>query len=258
MHIHPRLVTVAFTLLLAGAAYAQAPNYTITQIGASFSEPPPGREKALRPWGSVMEKVETSFVVSFTNRVVADTPTFGDQGKVQATAFLKSGGTQELGPASVGNAMKRISEDRRKATLTVTLDRLPEQPVKGIRFQGSTKIGVAKGTQSRQLAFTPRAGETFDFGLGPITLVLVEGNSLSLTGGDPLDRLYGLRLLRPDGTSVTAERGAWTRQGGTTGPRVTTQWRFEGPVVAGRLEFQFYEGLEEFNLPIDLLVARPY
>lgn len=258
MHNHHRLVTFALTCLLAGAACAQAPSYTITQIGASFSEPPPGREKALTPWGGAMEKVETSFVVSFANRLVTDTPTFGDQGKVQATAFLKNGGTQELGAASVGNAMKKISEDRRKATLTVTLHRLPDQPVKGIRFSGTTKVGVATGTRTKQVAFTPRAGETFDFGLGVITMGPVEGNSIALLGGEPLSRLYGLKLLRPDGTSVQAERGAYGREGGLAGTRVTSQWRFEGPVVAGRLEFQYYEGLEEFSLPVDLLVARPY
>jgi hypothetical protein len=241
----------ALLLMLGSAAFAQAPSFTVKQIGASFAEPPPGRDKALAPMA--MEKVETTIVIDFKNRLVADVPSFGGDTGVAVTALLASGGSFDLGRADIG-AFKRVSEDKRKVALTLSIGRLPDQPIKGVHFAGHAKVAVASGSKTKALDFKPQVGAALDAGFGTVTLSALDSSTLSLDGGDGLNRLHGLTLVRADGSVATAERAGWSQ----IGAKISSQWRFQGPVTAGRLEFLYYDNLETLSVPVDLLVAKPY
>jgi hypothetical protein len=245
------LFTALFAALLAApGAFAQAPRITVQQIGASFVEPPPGRDKSLA--GFTMEKVDTTLVVGFADRIVADLPVFSRESNVAVTALLANGGRFDLGRASIG--ARRVSDDMHKVSLTLAVDRLPDQPVKGLRFTGTTRIGVAAGIKRPQVEFKPQPGAKLDAGAGGFTVSQVEASALTLTGGDALSRLAGLKLIKADGSAATAERGSFSRMG----TDITSQWRFSSGLSAGRLELSYYDKLEDIDVPIDLVVAKPY
>lgn len=248
----------ACALWVATTAGAQAPIYTITQIGAVFHEPPPGREKALAGFGGVMEKVETTVVVSFKNRIIAELPFLDGESRLTAHALLANGSAFPLGTVDGNRGFRPISEDKRKTSLTLGVNRLPDQATKGVRFSGTVKLGLASGLSSKVLTLTRKQGAPLDFGLGAVSISSMDGNSITLAGGDPLSRLQGVKFIKPDGSSAIAERGSYSRIGASAGSKLEVQWRFNVPVGPGRYEFLVYKDLEEFDLPVDLVVAKPY
>ena len=251
----------ALPLLLAlGSpwAAAEAPVFAITQIGAAYFEPPPGRDKKLVPFGGEMEKVETSFVVAFKNRIVADIPLFSSESKVVATALIKGKPSVSLGTASSSRGFAKISADGRKVTLVVSINRLLDQAISGVGFSGTTKIFVATGESMKAVTMSPKSGEKLEFGLGKIVLGETDANSITFTGGYQLLSLSGVKFVRPDGSKVNAERGAVSVVGATQGSKVEMQWRFQAAVGAGRYEISVYDNLAEIDVPIDLVVAKPF
>lgn len=246
-------------LLHATAVHAQAPAYKVKQIGATFLEAPPGRDKNLVPFGSFgsQEKVETHAVVEFSNRIVADVPTFQSDAKVVASAIGSDKSVANLGTAE-GSSFRKISEDRKKTLISMSVARLPDQKIAGVRFSGTVKFHVAKSESRASVKFEPKLGAKVVVGADSMTVSKIDGSVLTFAGGDWLKRIAAVKLVKADGGVLTATRTATGTVGGTDGIRVDMQWQFSGPLVAGKLELTLLDGLEAIDVPIDLIVAKPY
>lgn len=252
---------LAVVLALSGAlpVCAQPMSVSVKQIGATFLEAPPNREKALIPMGafSAQERVETHAVLTFKNRIVADLPLWGNDSKVAVAAILGDRTVVELGSAEVGS-FRKISEDRRRTLVTLGVGRLPDKPVSGVRFSGMVKVNVAKGEVHKVSKFDPKVGATLDAGLGTVTVKAIDATSITFAGGDQLGRVAAMKLIKADGSAVAGQRGAYGRQGGGDGIKVESQWTFSGPIGAGKIDVTVYDGLELIDVPVDLIVAKPY
>lgn len=218
-----------FLLLLGGLAIADSPVVSVKQIGATFLEAPPGREKNLVPFGTMgsQEKVEAHAVIQFENRLIADIPSFGDESKVNATAFLPNKTQVALGAAS-GSRFRKLSEDGKKTLISLTVSRLPDSAVTGVMFRGTVKIPVARALKRSTVEFKPKVGSRLAIGLGDALVQSVESDSVTLSGDDRLTGIAAIKLLKPDGTSLVGERGGlfaarWYRQD-RGGVAVALQW----------------------------------
>jgi hypothetical protein len=248
-----------FSLLFSQAVAAAVPLVTVKQIGASFIEAPPGREKNLVPIGAFggQEKVETHVVIMFKDRLIADLPVFGDDSKITATAILTNKTQVALGTANA-SSFRKVSEDGKKTLVSLSISRLPDEAVSGVSFNGSIKLPVATSIGRTSVAFQPKAGARVDVGLGNLVISNMDATSFTLTGDDRLTSISAIKIVKADGSTITAERGAYSRQGGSTGTVVTSQWRFSGPLAAGKIEVASYRDLTTIEVPVNLIVAKPY
>lgn len=251
--------TLLLAALLSGPVAADTPSFSVQQTGALFIEAPPGRDKNLLPMGTFgsQEKVEAHAVVAFANRLIADLPTFGNDSKVNATAILPGKGQASLGQASVSN-FRKLSEDGRKTLLSFSVSRLPDGGVSGVVFSGSVKLPVASAIKKVSTTFQPKAGQRLDVGLGNVTVAKIESDSLILNGDDRLAAVASLKIVKPDGSVMNGERSAYSRQGGTEGTTITSQWRFNAPIASGKIEFAVYQDLTTLDVPVNTVVSKPY
>jgi hypothetical protein len=256
MEFSPALLLAA---LLSGQVSADSPSFSVKQTGALFIEAPPGRDKNLQPMGTFgsQEKVEAHAVIAFSNRLIADLPTFGNDSKVNATAVLPGKGQAALGQASV-SSFRKLSEDGKKTLVSLSVSRLPDNGVSGVLFSGSVKLLVASAVKKTSAVFQPKEGQRLDVGLGNLIISKIESDSLIFSGDDRLSAVAALRLVKPDGSVVNGERSAFSRQGGTDGTAITSQWRFNAPISSGKIEFSIYQDLTTLDVPVNLMVTKPY
>lgn len=247
------------TLLLSEAALADTPSFSVKQFGAQFVEAPPGRDSNLVPMGSFgsQEKVETHAVVAFDNRLIVDMPTFGDESKVTAVAILSNKAQAPIGTANVSN-FRKLSADGKKTTYSFSVTRLPDSGIAGVVFSGQLKVLVASAIRKSNASFQPKVGQKLDLGLGNVVVSNVEPSSLTLSGDDRVNAIAGIRIIKPDGSAVAGERGAYSRRGGTEGTVIASQWQFGAPISAGKIEVSVYQDLTSVQVPINLVVTKPY
>jgi hypothetical protein len=252
--------TLLLAILATAAVAAPVPAVTVKQIGATFMEAPPGREKNLVPFGTfgAQESVETHAVISFKDRLVADIPSFGsDDSKITATAILPNKTQVSMGTVKA-SSFRKVSEDGKKTLISLSISRLPDGGVSGVSFNGYIKLPVASSITRNTVAFQPKVGAKMDIGLGNSVISNVDSTSVTLSGDDRLMGIAGMKLIKADGSTLTAERGGYSRQGGTEGTAVSAQWRFSGPISAGKIEVSSYRDLTTVEVPINLIVAKPY
>lgn len=251
--------TLLLAALLTGPVAADAPSFSVKQIGALFVEAPPGREKNLFPMGTFgsQEKVEAHAVISFVNRLIVDLPTFGNDSNVNAIAILPAKGQTPLGPAST-SSFRKVSEDGKKTLISVSVSRLPDSGVSGVVFSGFLKLPVASAIKKVSAAFQAKAGHRLDVGLGNVVVSKIESDSLTMSGDDRLSAVAALRIVKPDGSVAIGERSAYSRQGGTEGTVTSVQWRFNAPIAPGKIEISVYQDLATLDVPINLVVTKPY
>lgn len=256
MKFSPALLLAAF---LSGPACADAPSFSVKQTGALFIEAPPGRDKNLLPVGTFgsQEKVEAHAVIAVANRLIADLPTFGNDSSVKASAILPSKGQADLGSASV-SSFRKVSEDGKKTLMSFSVSRLPDGGVSGVVFSGSVKLLIATSVKKTSAAFEPKEGQRLDVGLGHVVIAKIEPGALIFSGDDRLSAVAALRIVKSDGSVVTGERSAYSRQGGTQGMAITSQWRFNAPISSGKIEFSIYQDLTMLDVPVNLVVTKPY
>jgi hypothetical protein len=256
MNFSPALLLAA---LLSGPVAADTPSFSVKQTGALFIEAPPGRDKNLLPMGTFgsQEKVEAHAIVAFGNRLIAELPTFGNDSNVKATAILPGKGQADLGPATT-SSFRKVSEDGKKTLFSFSVARLPDSGVSGVVFSGSVKLMVATGIKKTSTAFQPKEGHRLDVGLGNLSVAKVESDSLIFSGDERLSAVAALRIVKPDGSVMNGERSAYSRQGGTEGTTVTLQWRFNAPISPGKIEFSIYQNLATLDVPVNLVVTKPY
>lgn len=249
------LTAFASTTALA----AGAPAYTTQQIGATFLEAPPHRDKNLAPMGSFgTEKVETSVVVTFKDRLIVDRSTFGKEMNLQARGVLPTKQFVDIGPAESSN-FGRFSNDRHQMTLTVSTSRLPDQPVIGVSFSGSTRLMLAKSSKVTTVPFQPRQGAVVTVGNERWTASLVEPSTLKLAGGMALGYVADLKLVTDSGQKIRGEKTMSARSTTEKGVAVNQEWQFPQPIAkTQKLEVSIYQDVEEFELPISLMVMKPY
>ncbi len=252
-------LALAAALLLSGAAVADTPSFSVKQFGAQFIEAPPGRDNNLLPMGSLgaQEKVETHAVVAFDNRLIVDLPSFGDDAKVTATAILANKTQAPLGAASVAG-FRKLSADGRKTTYSFSVTRLPDGGVAGVVFSGQVRVMVASAVKKTSVPFQPKVGQKLELGLSNVVVANVDAGSVTLSGDDRVSAIAAVRLVKPDGSAVAGERGAYSRRGGTDGSTVAVQWQFAAPVSAGKLEVSVYQDLGAVQVPVNLVVTKPY
>ena len=256
-YISPALL---LALLSSTAVAAGVPDVTVKQIGASFMEAPPGREKSLVPFATLgaQESVETHAVIIFKDRVIADIPSFGsDDSKINATAIVPNKSQVSLGTVKA-SSFRKISEDGKKTLVSLSISRLPDGGVRGVAFNGHIKLAVATSISKTTIAFQPKVGTKVDVGLGNSVISNIDSTSITLSGDERLMGIAAMKILKTDGSTITAERGGYSREGRTDGTAVSAQWRFSGPIGAGKLEVSSYRDLTTVEVPINLIVAKPY
>jgi hypothetical protein len=242
---------------LAPVLHAQVPGIEVKITGASFFEAPPNRDKNLAVFstGASQEKVEVHALLSSSGKLFAE---FGgsslfDKADVKVTAVLSNKSTVALGSADVGSFPK-LSSDGKIRAISVSVSRLPDQPVQGLIFEGTVPIAVARGLVKASALFEPKAPYSLKLGALTASIAKVDGQTISLKGNETLAQMHSLYLQTADGRKVTAERRSW----GRINNEVSQEWTFASPLSAGTLHAENYEGLENIKLPLRLVVGKPY
>lgn len=62
----------------------------------------------------------------------------------------------------------------------------------------------------------------------------IEANSITVSGGDQLNQVAAIKIIKTDGTILVGERGAYARRGDTDGAQVDVQYSFNGPRYRGQ------------------------
>lgn len=254
------LPALLLSLLSSTALAAGVPAVTVKQIGASFMEAPPGREKNLVPFATLgaQESVETHAVIIFKDRLIADIPSFGsDDSKITATAILPNKSQVSMGTVKV-SSFRKLSEDGKKTLVSLSISRLPDGGASGVTFTGYIKLPVATSIARTTVPFQLKVGTKVDVGLGNSVVSSIDSTSITLSGDERLMGIAGMKIIKADGSTITAERGGYSREGRVDGTAVSAQWRFSGPIGAGKLEVSSYRDLSTVEVPISLIVAKPY
>ncbi|KQZ34214.1 hypothetical protein ASD58_29040 [Duganella sp. Root1480D1] len=254
------LPALLLSLLSSTALAAGVPAVTVKQIGATFMEAPPGREKNLVPFATLgaQESVETHAVIIFQDRLIADIPAFGnDDSKITASAIVPNKPQVSLGTVKA-SSFRKVSEDGKKTLVSLSISRLPDGGVRGVSFNGYLKLPVATSIARTSVAFQPKVGAKIDVGLGNSVISNIDSTSITLSGDERLMGIAAMKILKADGSTIIAERGGYSRENRTDGTAVSAQWRFSGPISAGKLEVSSYRDLTTVEVPINLIVAKPY
>ena len=255
-----RLTTLAALALLCIKVGAAPADYTITQVAANFIEAPPSREKVLTlPMAfSSGELVETHVVVSFKNRLIVNSGYVRSSGKVSAVGILRDKSRMQLGSADLVNP-NRISDDRRRGLFSMQINRLADKPLLGVTFEGRVPVTVAQSTRKVTLPFQAKVGFKLNSPVGEMAVSSVEPSVMVLDGNYSLPGLQGITLIMPNGTRSVGELGGYSSATTPKGSDTNSQWKFGQPVQqASKVELSIYEGVETVELPLSLVVMRPF
>jgi hypothetical protein len=253
------IASLLLVIFISGPVAADSPSVSVKPIGALFLEPPPGREKNLVPFGvfGSQEKVEVHAIVMLENRLIADVPTFSSASKVNATATLPDKTQVPLGTATT-TSFRKVSEDGKKTQISFSIDRLPDSGVSRVAFKGFTTLTIASSIKRTRVDFQPKVGNRLDVGLGNLIVSKVETDSLTFSGDDKLTEIAAVKIIKPDGSVIVGERGSYGRIGNTERAVVESQWRFNAPISQGKIEIAAYHELTTVEVPINLVVTKPY
>jgi hypothetical protein len=144
-------------------------------------------------------------------------------------------------------------------TLTVSTSRLPDQPVIGVSFSGSTRLMLAKSSKVVTVPFQPRQGAVVTVSNERWTASFVEPSTLKLAGGMALAYVADLKLVTDSGQKIRGDKTMSARSTTDKGVTVNQEWQFPQPIAkAQKLEVSIYQDVEEFELPVSLMVMKPY
>src|SRR3990167_3471747 len=191
-----RIILTLLPLLAASALQADPAKHVIRQTGGSFIEAPPGRDKQLPPMGTfgAGEKVEAHAVISFSNRLVVEMPTFGKELNVTATA-LKTDNTRVALGSAESFGLRGVSTDGKSTLLSLSVSRLPDAPVTAVEFSGSIRLNTASNQKRYVNSFQRTVGTKLDLGPGTtVKISKLEGNNLTLAGDQNLARISAIKL----------------------------------------------------------------
>ncbi len=252
-----KLVTISLTLSLGyvAAASAQTPDVTVKVIGASYFEAPPNRDKnlAVLGSGSSQEKVEVHAVAVSTNKRFGETMSGFQKSEVSVTAMLPNKSMLPLGAAEIGSFSK-LSADAKARSIVFSINRLPDQPIVGLVFEGALSAQLSNGFTKVSSKFEPRVGASLSLADVKVSIVKVDGASVSFKGDSSLSRIRHISLRLADGRVITAERGGWA----AINTEETHDWKFSSNVAPGTLDVEMYQPMETVKIPIQLVVGRPF
>lgn len=250
-----KLAFIYLTIGCLAAATAQTSDVTVKVIGASYIEAPPNRDKNLAVFGvgSSLEKVEVHAVAISANKHFGDTLTAFQKSEVSVTAILPNKSMLPLGAAEVGSFPK-ISADAKSRTVSFSISRLPDQPIVGLIFEGALSTQLSKGFTKSSSRFEPRVGSSISLGDVKLSLVKVEGATISFKGDGSLSRIRHISLRQADGRVIAAERVGRM----TINTEETHDWKFSSTVAPGTLDAEMYQHMEIVNIPIRVVVGRPF
>jgi hypothetical protein len=151
------IASVLFTLV--SALHAQTSGIDVKIIGASFFEAPPLRDKnlAIFATGSSQEKVEVHVVITSPVKVFTQAGSSFDKSDVKVTAVIANKSIVSVGTAEIAGFPK-FSADGKTRTMTLSINRLPDQAVQGLIFEGNVPLSVAKSLVKTAAKFVPTAG----------------------------------------------------------------------------------------------------
>ena len=261
MNTQIRLTTLAALALLCAQVGAAPADYTITQVAANFIEATPTREKVLTPPMALSsgELVETHVVVSFKNRLIVNSGYSRTSGKVAAVGILRDKSRMQLGSADVVVNSSRISDDRRRGLFSMQINRLADKPLLGVTFEGKVPVTVAQSTRKVTLPFQTKVGFKLNSPVGEMAVSRIEPSVLVLDGNYSLAGLQGITLIMPNGTRSVGELGGYSSGTTVKGISTNSQWKFGQPIQqASKVELNLYEGVETIELPLSLVVMRPF
>lgn len=250
-----RTLVVATLYSLASALYAQTSGINVKIIGASFFEAPPLRDKnlAIFATGSSQEKVDVHIILTSPVKLFTEAGSYFDKGDVKVTAVLANKSMFSLGAAEI-TSVPKFSADGKKRTMTLTINRLPDQAVQGLIFEGNVPLSIAKSLVKTTAKFVPTVGTAVKFNDVSAVVSKIDGQTVTFTGGQSLKRLNAVSLKLNDGRTLTAERRGW----GSMNSEVHQEWAFSAPIATGTLNVDIYEELETIQHPIKLVLGKPY
>lgn len=252
---HSKLTVTALVLLGSLIASAQTPDISIKVIGVSYLEAPPNRDKNLVLFGagSSMEMIEAHAVATSSTRLFVEMPSPFEKYDITATAILSDKKRLPLGSVDLGRFPK-LSNDAKSRSITLKVNRLPDQPILGVIFEGTLPVQMAKGLLKTSYKFEPRAGASFALGDIKGAISKIDGQIMTLAGDTSLTRLRSLTIRQADGRIIAAERYGYSMMNSA----VEIGWKFSSTPVAGTLEAEVYQAIDVIQLPIQFVVGKPF
>jgi hypothetical protein len=247
------VASVLFTF--ASALHAQTSGIDVKIIGVSFFEAPPLRDKNLAVFatGSSQEKVEVHVVLTSPVKLFTQAGSSFDKSDVKVNAVLANKSMVSLGAAEI-TSFPKFSADGKTRTMTLSVNRLPDQAVSGLIFEGNAPLSVAKSLVKATAKFAPTVGAQVKFNDVSAVVSKIDGQTVTFTGTQTLKRLNAVSLKLNDGRTIAAERRGW----GSMNTEFHQEWAFPSAIAAGTLTVDIYEGLETIQQPIKLVVGKPY
>lgn len=244
-------------LLTSGAvsAFGQVPQIYVKVIGVTYLEAPPGRDKNVAAFGtfSSMEKVEIHAVAISKNILFSEATGFLEKGNVTANAIAGDGKSIPLGTADM-NSFGKVSVDRRMRSLNLSIARLPDQPIKGIVFEGQVPVYVFKKLKTVEKAVDLKAGSNVTIEKIVLNIAKLDGKSLTIKGNTDLTQIASLSVKTPDGKLNTAKLGAYSRMNSD----LSQEWEFNSPASSGVIIVELFDGLQETKIPVRLVIGKPF
>ena len=246
-------------VLLAIGAYAgtsaQTPDVAIKVIGASYFEAPPNRDKNLAVFGAgtSQEKVEVQAVALSANKRFIEKPSPFQTSEITVTAILPNKSMLPLGTAELGSFHK-TSADAKMRSVVLSVNRLPDQPILGLVFEGPLAVQISNGFTKASSKFEPRVGAAFSLNDVKISLAKIEGQVFSFKGDSSLARIRSIALKQSDGRIVAAERAGWS----SMNSEEIHEWKFASVVTAGVLSAEMHQPIETIKIPLRVVVGKPF
>jgi hypothetical protein len=250
-----RTLVACVLFTLASAIHAQTPSIDVKIIGASFFEAPPLRDKnlAIFATGSSQEKVEVHVVLTSPAKLFTQAGSSFDKSDVKVNAVLANKSIVSVGTAEIAGFPK-FSVDGKTRTMTLSINRLPDQAVQGLIFEGNVPLSIAKSLVKTNAKFVPTVGTAVKFNDVSAVVSKIDGQTVTFTGAQSLKRLNAVSLKLNDGRTITAER----RGSGNMNIEHYQEWAFATPISAGTMNAEVYDGLETIQQPVKLVVGKPY
>lgn len=254
MNLSRSLISILLCVL-APALQAQTTGIDVKVIGVSFFEAPPLRDKnlAIFATGSTQEKVEVHTILTSTLKRFTEAGSSFDKGDVKVTAVLVNKSMVSVGTAEI-TSFPKFSADGKTRTMTLSVNRLPDQAVSGLIFEGNVPLSIAKSLIKTTAKFVPTVGIAVKFNDVSAVVSKIDGQTVTFTGTQSLKRLNAVSLKLNDGRTIAAERRGW----GSMNAEFHQEWAFPSAIAAGTLNVDIYDGLETIQQPIKLVVGKPY